>query len=158
MKTKQPPKPNLIKRWEGLEAAIQAELVEAQTSNRLAWFRFYDTKSAGSLLPQQPADFQACFLGKAIMIEAKFSEVHESLKSCFAGSVKSHQLASARIWTRAQAVYLVVFYSGLSGLVEVWDGLYLSECRSKGERLSLDRRRTYTSVAEALGKEIGYAQ
>jgi hypothetical protein len=91
------------------------------------------------------------------MLEAKFSEVHESLRSCFAGSVKSHQLASARIWTRAQASYLVIFYSKMSGLVEVWDGLYLADCRSRGERLSLDRRRTYHSVEEALRKEIGYA-
>jgi hypothetical protein len=157
MKTKQPPKPNLIKRWQDLEAAIQDELVAAQTEKPVAWLRFYDTKSAGDFLPQQPADFQACFMAKVFMIEAKFSEVHESLRSCFAGAVQAHQLASARIWTRAQAHYLVVFYSGLSGLVEVWDGLYLAECRSKGERLSLDRRRTYASVKEALAKEIGYA-
>lgn len=147
-----------INRWEQLEAVIQAELVAVQAAKPLVWFRFYDTKSAGTFLPQQPADFQACFDGKATMIEAKFSEAHESLKCCFAGSVKSHQLASARIWARAGAKYIVIFYSKLSGLIEVWDGLYLSECRSRGERLSLDRRRTYDNLSTALAKEIGYDQ
>lgn len=146
-----------ITRWEKLEQAIQEELVRAQMDRPIAYYRYYDTKSAGAIIPNQPADFQTCQRGVTILIEAKFSSVHESLRSCFAGSVKGHQLASARIWTRAGAGYIILFYSALSGLVEVWDGRYCSECRAKGERLSLDRRRTYPSVEQALRTELGYS-
>lgn len=145
-----------ITRWEKLEQAIQEELVRAQMDRPLAYYRYFDTKSAGNIIPNQPADFQTCQRGVTVLIEAKFSSVHESLRSCFAGSVKGHQLASARIWTRAGAGYIVLFYSALSGLVEVWNGLYLAECRSKGEKLSLDRRRIYQTVEQAIRTELGY--
>lgn len=146
-----------ITRWEKLEQAIQDELTQAQMNYQLACYRYYDTKSAGNVIPNQPADFQTCYKGKTILVEAKFSSVHESLRSCFAGSVKSHQLASARIWNRAGAGYIFLFYSSLSGLVEVWDGLYCAEARSKGERLSLDKRRVYESVELAIRTELRYS-
>lgn len=145
-----------ITRWEKLEQAIQEELVQAQMNNPFSFYRYYDTKSAGATIPIQPADFQTCHKGVTVLVEAKFSSVHESLRSCFAGSVKSHQLASARVWNRAGAGYIILFYSSLSGLTEVWDGLYAAEARSKGERLSLDKRRIYDSVELALRTELGY--
>ena len=145
-----------ITRWEKLEQAIHEELVKAQMNLPLACHRYYDTKSAGNIIPKQPGDFQTCVRGVTVLVEAKFSSVHKSLRSCFAGSVPGHQLASARIWTRAGAGYIILFYSAMSGLVEIWDGAYLFDCRSKGERLNLDKRRIYDSVEQALRTELGY--
>jgi hypothetical protein len=145
-----------INRWEDLEAAIRTELVAAQETNPLAWHRLVDSKAAGNVVARQPSDFLACYIGKTVLIEAKFSEAHESLRSCLAGAVKPHQLASARIWTRARARYVVLFHSKLSGITEVWDGLYLAECKSKGVKLSLDQRRIYDSVEQAIRREVGY--
>ena len=146
----------MITRWENLETEIRAELVSAQETRPLVWHRFVDSKAAGNVVARQPADFLACYIGKTVLIEAKFSEAHESLRSCLAGAVKPHQLASARIWTRAGAKYIVLFHSKLSGISEVWDGLYLSECKSKGVKLSLDQRRVYDSVEQAIRREVGY--
>jgi len=147
----------MITRWEDLESAARTELVKAQESYPLCFHRFYDTKSANTILPQQPADFQACYLGKVCMLELKFSEAHESLRNNFAGAVRANQLASARVWTRAGARYIILFHSSLSGIVECWDGLYLAECKSKGVKLSLDQRRLYDSVEQAIQREVGYA-
>jgi len=146
----------MITRWEALESAVRTELVKAQETYPLAFHRFYDTKSANTLLPQQPADFQACYLGKICMLEVKFSQAHESLRNNFAGAVRTNQLAAARVWTRAKARYIVLFYSSLSGIVECWDGLYLAECKSRGAKLSLDERRLYDSVELAIRREVGY--
>ncbi len=147
----------MITRWEALESTIRTELVKAQEKHPLCFHRFYDTKSANTLLPQQPADFQACYLGKVCMLEAKFSQAHESLRNNFAGAVRANQLAAARIWTRAGAKYIVLFHSSLSGITECWDGIYLAECKSRGVKLSLDERRLYDSVELAVRLEIGYA-
>jgi hypothetical protein len=146
-----------ITRWEELEKAVQDELVLAQQCNPVAWHRFIDSKASGNIVARQPSDFVSCHQGNTVLIEAKFSEAHESLRNCFANAVKSHQLASARIWTRAGARYIVLFHSSLSGISECWNGLYLAECKSKGVKLSLDQRRLYDSVEQALAKEIGYA-
>lgn len=147
----------MITRWEELEEAVRTELVRAQEIRPIAWHRLVDTKAAGNIVARQPSDFIACMGGKATLIEAKFSEAHDSLRSCFSDAVKAHQLASARIWTRAGADYIILFYSSLSGITEVWSGLYAAECRSRGKRLALDERKLYSSVEAALKKEIGYA-
>lgn len=145
-----------ITSWEELEKAVQDELVLAQQCNPVAWHRLTDTKAAGNIVARQPSDFIACHLGNTVLIEAKFSEAHDSLRGCFSNAVKSHQLASARIWTRAKARYIVLFHSSLSGITEVWEGLYAAECRAKGAKLSLDERRLYDSVELAIRREVGY--
>jgi len=147
----------MITRWEELEEAVRTELVRAQEIRPIAWHRLVDTKAAGNIVARQPSDFIACMGGKATLIEAKFSEAHDSLRSCFSNAVKSHQLASARIWTRAGARYVVLFHSSLSGITECWDGLYLAECKSRGAKLSFDDRRLHDSVELAIRREVGYA-
>ena len=131
----------LITNWQTLENRIQEHAVKRMAHYGVYLHRFYDTRSAGSLLPQQPADFLILpQTGRTIFLEAKFSEGHESLRQCFSGLVKGHQLASARLVHRAKAEYRVLFYSGLSGLVELWDGHYLAEQRALGEHLALSAR------------------
>lgn len=140
----------MVQSWQDLEASIQAWLKDAQRTTKLAYHRFYDTKSAGNAMPAQPADFFLVVGGAPLLIEAKYSAVHESLRSCFSNSVKGHQLASARIWSRAGARYLILFYSKMASHVEVWDGPYCATQRALGNPLSLLERNIYPSVGEAL--------
>lgn len=146
-----------VPNWQALESAVRVELANAQETRPLVYHRFLDTKAAGNMVSPQPADFIACFRGNSTLIEVKFSQAHESLKSCFSGSVRAGQLASARIWVRAGAKYVFLFYSKLGGIVEIWDGIYAAECRSKGVPLALEQRRLYGSVEQAVQREVGYS-
>jgi hypothetical protein len=149
-------KTNLITHWKKLEDSIQDHAKERMAHYGVFLHRFYDTRTAGTLMPQQPADFLVLpQTGRTIFLEAKFSEAHDSLCQCFSDAVKSHQLASARLVTRAKADYRVLFYSGLSGLVELWDGLYLAEQRAQGKRLKLMLRLHHGfSLTEALDAHV----
>ena len=140
----------MVQSWQDLEASIQAWLKDRQRTTKLAYHRFYDTKSAGNAMPAQPADFLIVMGGDPLLIEAKYSAVHDSLRSCFSNSVKGHQLASARVWNRAGARYKLLFYTKSCNQVEVWDGLYCATQRAAGKPLSLAERTIYPSVSEAL--------
>jgi len=124
-----------IDRWEKLEEEIWRELQLVQSQYPAYAHRFYDTKSASNLLPTQPADFMLLLRRGVIFIEAKFSKVHSSLSSCFSNSVKDHQLASAELVNRAGGLYLILFYSSVTGLCQVWDGLYCRKQRNEKKRL-----------------------
>lgn len=145
-----------ITRWQSLETAIHDHCKARMMHYGVLIHRFYDTKAARTFLPAQPADFLVLpQTGKVIFLEAKFSEGHESLRECFAGAVKAQQLASARLVHRAKQEYKVLFYSGLSGLVELWDGLYLAEQRSAGERLNCNFRLAHGfSLPELLDTHV----
>jgi len=145
-----------IHKWQDLEQAVQTTLATEQKRKPLVWHRFFDTKSAGNFMPNQPGDFYAGYLGKGWLIECKFSGIHESLRQCFSSAMEAHQLASGRIWTRAEHRAIVIFYAKISGLVEVWDTKYLADMKSQGKRLELSMRRCYQSVEQALATEIGY--
>jgi hypothetical protein len=151
--------PDKIDTWQDMEKRVQEVLESAQRLKRAAWHRFYDTRSAqGGYLPPQPSDFMLGYEGRLFFIEAKFSEVHESLRSCFSANVSDQQLASSRVWARACFnKYLVIFYSAPGRIVEVWDGDYLRTCRLEAKRLNLLNRRVYETVEDAIGKEVGYA-
>jgi hypothetical protein len=145
-----------IASWKDLEGKIQEVLVEAQKTKHIAWHRFSDTRSAGNYLSDQPSDFLAGRAGTALFIEAKFSEVHDTLRSCFAGAVTDGQIASARIWERAGFKYIVLFYSLPAKQVEIWRGSNIIAARRGGTPLSLAARTIYQSVEEALASEVGY--
>lgn len=139
-----------INSWQDLEKAIEKFLKEKQRTMPLFFHRFYDTRSAGNYLPGQPSDFLVIHNGKTHFIEAKFSEVHDSLKSTFSNAVSATQTASARLVKRAGANYVFLFYSAASKNFEVWDGKYASECRSRGKPLELPRRRLHNSLENAI--------
>ncbi len=147
-----------IKHWAELEDAIEEILSELQKKKKLAYLRLYDTKSAGDYLPQQPADFLITYSGFTTLLEAKFSEVHDSLAQCFSNAAKPNQTASAHIWSRAGAKYFFLFYPKLSnGKVELWDGAYCAHCRANGRRLDRNRRQVRDSVEEAIKTAISLA-
>ena len=148
--------PQILERWQDMEDEMDKVLKQALSKHPLSYLRLYDSKSAGNLLPAQPADFLVSFQGVTTLIEAKFSEVNKSLRSCFSSNVDSQQIASARIWMRSGADYLFLFYSKVTFSVEVWPGQHCIECRSEGKPLQVLKRRTYSSTQKALEEEIGW--
>lgn len=139
-----------IKTWQEMEAEIDKFLSERQRKSTTMFHRFYDTRSAGNYLPGQPADFLIINNGRTYFLEAKFSEVHESLKNCFSGAVQPTQTASARLAVRAGASYYFIFYSKMIDQFELWEGNYCFEKRSRGERLELPQRRIFKSLNDAI--------
>ena len=139
-----------INTWQDLERVIENFLKERQKTMPLFFHRFYDTRSSGNYLPSQPSDFLVIHNGKTHFIEAKFSEVHESLRSGFANAVRAEQTASARLVKRAGANYVFLFYSKVANHFEVWDGKYAAERRSQGRYLELSRRKLHSSLENAI--------
>lgn len=93
--------------------------------------RFYDTKSAGAFMPEQPSDFLACFKGRTHLFELKSSDVHDSFGASRKSLdlLKENQAASLRLWARAGAKVHLLFWQQRSGLIELWDGVAAAEAR-----------------------------
>jgi hypothetical protein len=98
------------------------ELIRKKMHVRL--IRQYDTKSAGTFLPQTPGDFIIQWTGQAILLEAKSSEKYETLSQCPRGYITRGQIASHRLWNRAGGTSLFVFKSTALSVssYECWDG------------------------------------
>ena len=144
--------------WQDLEREVDKLLINRVRKHPFYYHRFYDTKSASNFLPKQPADFFCINRGRVHFIECKFSEKHESLKSCFAGAVKDHQLASAFLVKRAMASYWILFYSSKTQRFELWDGGYCREQGKVGKPLNLAERQVFDSLENAVlgGMMNGY--
>ena len=131
----------MIKNWRALESSVMAHCKARMVHHAVFIHRFSDTRSAGNYIAEQPADFLVLAQqARATFLEVKFSAGHDSLRSCFSGSVSAQQLASARLVERANRTYLVLFYSQPAQLFELWPGGYCAECRSQCKRLELDKR------------------
>lgn len=96
------------------------------------YHRFYDTKSAGSYLPEQPGDHFVTWAGKTFLIEAKLSTVHRSLASpkALSSGMSSGQAMSQILWRRAGAYAVVIFKDHTNGFVEIWPGAYVGSIRT----------------------------
>ena len=121
--------------WRDLEKLVQEKLNELKKVSKLNFYRLTDSKAAGNLVQQVPADFSVTFRGHHLFIEAKFSEVADSLSQCFA-NVKTTQLAHAYLERRAGGSYWILFGSAVSQHFEVWSGTTLHALRSNGKRIS----------------------
>ena len=127
--------------WHGLETEIATYFKALQRAYPIFFHRFADSRAAGNLIGDQPSDFLVAAKGQGMtLLEAKFSEVHDTLRSCFSGAVTANQLASARLAHRAGQRYLILFYSSCAGQFELWPGDYCAGQRSLGQPLKLDRR------------------
>ena len=127
--------------WKGLEDAVSSYMKALQRAYPIFFHRFADSRAAGNLIADQPSDFLVAAKGQGMtLLEAKFSEVHDTLRSCFSGAVTANQLASARLAHRAGQRYLILFYSSCAGQFELWPGDYCAGQRSLGQPLKLDRR------------------
>jgi hypothetical protein len=139
----------VITTWKQLEDEISNYMKALQRNYPIFFHRFPDSRAAGNLISDQPSDFLVASKGHGLtLLEAKFSEVHDTLRACFAGAVSANQLASARLAHRAGQRYLILFYSSCSGHFELWPGDYCAGQRSLGQPLKLDRR---IVVADSLG-------
>lgn len=146
-----------IATWRQLEEQVYAHGKERMRHYGVFIHRFLDTRAAGSYVSPQPSDFlvlpQAG--GRTVFLETKYSDGNETLRQCFSNAVSAQQMASARLVTRAKADYRVLFYSGISGVCELWDGMYLAECRSAGQRLLLPARLAVSSnLVEVLDTHV----
>lgn len=96
------------------------------------YHRFYDTKSAGSYLPEQPGDHFVTWAGKTFLIEAKLSTVHRSLASpkALSSGMSNGQAMSQILWSRAGAHAVVIFKDHANGFVEIWPGAYVGGVRN----------------------------
>lgn len=114
-------------------AVFEGELVKVfsllKETHLLAWHRFADTKSAGSVIAEQPSDY---LLGlppgsagpldgqRLFYLEAKASEKYHTLQKA---AVKSAQRgAIARNRHLNQLAYLIFFWDTQLGVIQVWDG------------------------------------
>lgn len=120
--------------WKQFEDDVQKYFKKRMEVDPIVYHRFYDTHSAGSFLPSQPADHLVQTPGHTVLVETKYSEVHNSLRSCFSSMVDDTQIAHMRIWMRAGAVGLIAF-KGKVG-IEVWEGGHCAYCRLNGLRLN----------------------
>jgi hypothetical protein len=131
----------VINNWKDLEDEVADYLRALQKHYPIFFHRFPDSRAAGNLIADQPSDFLVASKGHGLtLLEAKFSEVHDTLRSCFAGAVSAGQLASARLAYRAGQRYLILFHSSCAKRFELWPGDYCAGQRGLGQALKLDRR------------------
>lgn len=113
--------------------------IKLETNQGIFLQRFYDTKSAGSYLPEQPADFLVGAPTGAYLVEAKASFWKVSLASCLSSAVRSGQAAQAKLWCRSglNQKSLFLFFCADTEAVEVWDGEHVANTYIKaGARLA----------------------
>lgn len=106
------------------EGVTQDALDELMREGPSFFCRLYDTRSAGTFLPAQAADFVGCHQGRAYTAECKASVVHESLASpgAMRKLIKDQQSLGAYLMGRAGGTGLFIFRSRLSQELEIWDG------------------------------------
>lgn len=112
------------------EVDLAEMMKEAQRKVKIAYARLYDTRSAGSYLPEQPGDFIVSLNGKPFLLELKTSLKFGSLgskRAALTELVSDNQVAAARIWSRAGAIPLFLFKEGGSSDIEIWRGEDVAE-------------------------------
>ncbi len=124
-----------------LEKKIQGALtgLKRENNQHLLSHRFYDTKSAGSFLPEQPADYLIGSPTGAYLLEAKASFRKESLAACLSNAVSGGQAVHAKLWCRTgpNNKSLFVFFCAQTEIVEIWDGALVADTFiQSGARLS----------------------
>lgn len=108
---------------------VQQALDELMTKGPWFFQRLYDTSSAATFLPKQPADFIGTGHGRGFIIEAKASLKYDAFAQpgALRSLLKDHQALSCYLQGRAGGLGLIVFRSKKSGVIEVWDGCPVRE-------------------------------
>lgn len=125
--------PHKLGAW--FESHVQADLKTIKERYPIDWLRLYDTKSAGSFLPAQPADFIVAGADDVYLLETKCSGKHKSLRGGLSSLVKQTQAVSHYTWSRSGHMSHFLFLSVQTGVLQLWDGEYVSQCRRQGKRL-----------------------
>lgn len=117
-------------RGKEFELDLQELLRKAIAKHPLAFVRLYDTRSAGSYLPEQPGDFLVTYRGNGYLVECKSSVKFASMagsRSAMTELCSNGQIASMRVWARAGAIPLLLFRHMDNPVIEVWDGKAVAE-------------------------------
>lgn len=138
-----------MERWKRFEEDTATYLSKQAATRPLLVHRFYDSRSAGTILPAQPADFLVIHQGIPILVELKSSEVHDSLRACFSSAVTKQQLAQHRIWRRAGARCWFLFY-GAEGRYERWPHYACQEAANTGKPLTRGSQMTFSKLPDML--------
>lgn len=120
------------KLWQRWQAAIG----EASQASPVFYHRFYDTRSASSYLPAQPADHLLLLNGHGILLEDKSTEVWETAEAAYRNDLfDGRQLAKHRIWRlRGGSTFTTVYYQSID-TAELWDSAQIDKRHLEGGTL-----------------------
>lgn len=123
------------------EKDIQDVLIFAASSMAHAcqFYRLYDTHAAGNFLPEAPADFIGAAPIGPVLIEAKSSVLHQSLRSCLSANVDFGQAAQGRLWEEKGYTCLYLFLDYRGQQIEAWSGGVVGRARAEGIRLRAEQ-------------------
>ena len=122
------------------EKSLKSVFDKIKSKHKFDYHRYTDTKAAGRMVNPQPADFQICFKcgkfeNRVIIVEAKASEMKESLRECASGHISPTQVGKHKAWLRAGGSGMFWFYCESTGIVEFWDSEHVVKQRSDGKPL-----------------------
>ena len=123
-----------LEKW--LESEINKVGKEFQEKYAVFWHRFADSYAARGALQEQPADFLMIVPGISLLIEAKTSEKHDSLRSCASSHISPQQVGQHLLWSRTENPSIFLFYSEPAGIIEMWSGYDVACARKHGKPLS----------------------
>lgn len=129
------------------EDELQKVLKDLKESHLLAWHRFPDTHSAGGNIIQcQPSDYllglppgasvpskqRGVNANRSVFFEAKASEKYRSLQK---KAIRPEQRGFIHMYSgMLRLPYLVCHYSTLTGNIQIWEGLAITESRLDKEK------------------------
>ena len=118
------------------EDKVTEALKGLQETSPCMYHRFPDSHSARNPLPSQPGDHMLLYRNNAVLIEDKASEVHETFSQGLSALLKKKQAAQHLKWMRAGHETVLLFYSVISGEVEIYSGRYVIPLRMAGKQIN----------------------
>lgn len=133
------------------EGKLKEALETIQYTHKSAMYhRFPDSKAARNYLQKQPGDYLLLIEGLPILIEAKCSEVHDSLRAGFSSMFEKPQATQHFLWQRGGGRSWVVFCNRNTEQVEFWDSAYLHQLRVQGKRIPKSLLPEYVAPLKTL--------
>jgi len=117
------------------ESKIKKNLQYLQEYKSTTFMKLQDTGAAGTYLSAVAGDFLAFSKHGSLLIEAKCSVTHDSLKSCLSNNVTKGQALEHILMTRAGQNSVFIFLAVSTGSLQVWDGSVVASHRQKGKQL-----------------------
>lgn len=122
------------------EDELKKHFKNIQAKHPIFWHQFPDSKTAGKLIAAQPSDFIVTASGQpAWLLEAKASCEIPTFAKCAKSHTRSSQVGMHKKWHRAGKPSLFIFYCEIDGIVEVWDGAYVTDRISDNVKMLDDR-------------------
>ena len=138
--------------WKLFESRIGYILDDLASVEPMFVHRFTDSRAARNFVKKQPADYMVAFRGTTFLLEVKTSTEDVSLANNLSGLMGKDQAANHRLWSRSMQGSVIAFRSKATGRCELWDGVYVAECRAKGTPLQKDMATVceYNDLEDAL--------